>query len=105
MTSAACGPTASTPSNGRRKRQSTASVCPRLAQLFSLARDARSPGGQPVRFNIETKITPSSGTEVPDPVSFAAAVVAAIKGAKMIERVTVQSFDWRTLVEISEDCT
>jgi glycerophosphoryl diester phosphodiesterase len=73
---------------------------PTLAQLFSLARDARSPGGQPVRFNIETKITPNSGTEVPDPVSFAAAVVAAIKGANMNERVTVQSFDWRTLVEI-----
>ncbi len=31
---------------------------PTLAQLFALARDARSPGGRPVRFNIETKLTP-----------------------------------------------
>jgi len=36
---------------------------PALSELFSIARTARSPGGAPVRFNIETKITP--GGEVP----------------------------------------
>jgi len=70
---------------------------PTLQQLFDLARNARSPGGRPVRFNIETKITPTSGDTAPDPERFARAVVDAAKAASMSERVTVQSFDWRTL--------
>ena len=72
---------------------------PTLQQLFDLARDARSPGGNPVRFNIETKITPTSGDSTPDATRYARAVVDAVRGAKMTERVTLQSFDWRTLVE------
>ena len=72
---------------------------PTLQQLFDLARDARSPGGRPVRFNIETKITPASGDTTPDPERYARAVVDAVRAAGMSERVTVQSFDWRTLRE------
>lgn len=73
---------------------------PTLAALFALARSARSPGGAPVRFNIETKITP--GVEVPtaDAATFARAVVTAVLSAGMGDRVTVQSFDWRALVEV-----
>ena len=73
---------------------------PALLQLFELARDARSPGGRLVRFNIETKITPSSGATTPDPERYARAVVDAVRLARMSERVTVQSFDWRTLREV-----
>ena len=73
---------------------------PTLQQLFDLARDARSPGGRPVRFNIETKITPTSGDTTPDAGRYARAVVDAVRAAKMSERVTVQSFDWRTLREV-----
>lgn len=73
---------------------------PTLAQLFALAREARSPGGRAVRFNIETKLTPGSGADTPGPEEFAAAVVAAVRAASLAERVTVQSFDWRTLLEI-----
>lgn len=72
---------------------------PTLQQLFDLARDARSPGGRPVRFNIETKITPTSGDTTPDPQHYARAVVDAVRAARMTERVTLQSFDWRTLIE------
>ena len=75
---------------------------PTLQQLFDLARDARSPGGRPVRFNIETKITPTSGDTTPDPARYARAVVDAVRAAKMGERVTVQSFDWRTLREVKK---
>lgn len=75
---------------------------PTLQQLFDLARDARSPGGKPVRFNIETKITPTSGDTTPDPERYARAVVDAVRAAKMSERVTVQSFDWRTLREVKK---
>lgn len=75
---------------------------PTLQQLFDLARDARSPGSQPVRFNIETKITPTGDDTTPEPESFARAVVDAVRAAKMSERVTVQSFDWRTLREVKK---
>lgn len=75
---------------------------PTLQQLFDLARDARSPGGRPVRFNIETKITPTSGETAPDPERYARAVVDAVRAARMSERVTVQSFDWRTLREVKK---
>ncbi|MGZ9057852.1 MAG: glycerophosphodiester phosphodiesterase [Burkholderiaceae bacterium] len=75
---------------------------PTLQQLFDLARDARSPSGRPVRFNIETKITPASSDTTPDPQRYARAVVDAVRAANMSERVTVQSFDWRTLREVKK---
>ena len=75
---------------------------PTLHQLFELARDAHSPGGRPVRFNIETKITPTSGDSTPDAERYARAVVDAVRAARMTERVTVQSFDWRTLREVKK---
>lgn len=75
---------------------------PTLKQLFDLMRDARSPGGRPVRFNLETKITPTSGDAVPDATRYARAVVDAIRAAGMNERITVQSFDWRTLREVKK---
>jgi glycerophosphoryl diester phosphodiesterase len=73
---------------------------PKLTALFELARDARSPGGAPVRFNIETKITPGAEVPTADAATFARAVVTAVLSAQMGDRVTVQSFDWRTLVEV-----
>jgi glycerophosphoryl diester phosphodiesterase len=70
---------------------------PTLAELFALARDARSPGGRPVRFNIETKLTPTNAVPTASAEEFARAVAREIRAAGMTERVTVQSFDWRTL--------
>ncbi len=69
---------------------------PTLAALFELA----SKAGKPVRFNLETKITPTSGDATPDPETFARAVVEAIGKAGMTQRTTVQSFDWRTLAAV-----
>jgi glycerophosphoryl diester phosphodiesterase len=68
---------------------------PALAELFDLVRHL---GAEHVRFNIETKITPTSGAETPDPAAFAAAFAAAVRAAGMTQRVSIQSFDWRTLV-------
>jgi glycerophosphoryl diester phosphodiesterase len=67
---------------------------PTLADVFELARGV---GASHVRFNIETKLTPTSGADTPDPETFAAAVAAAVRAAGLADRVTVQSFDWRTL--------
>ena len=69
---------------------------PKLSELFDLAKAS----GKPVRFNIETKITPTSGANTPDPATFVKLVLAVIRGAKVADRVTLQSFDWRTLIEM-----
>ena len=69
---------------------------PTLGELFSLV----GASGKPVRLNIETKITPTSGDDTPDPARFATLVVDAVRSAGLASRVTVQSFDWRTLLEV-----
>ncbi len=65
---------------------------PTLGELFAF-------GGPDMRFNIETKIDPTKPTETVTPVQFAQMVVDAVRGARMEHRTTIQSFDWRTLVE------
>ena len=67
---------------------------PVLTELFDLVRGA---GADHVRFNIETKVTPTSGAETPDPETFAAALAKAVREAGLTARVSIQSFDWRTL--------
>lgn len=64
---------------------------PTLAELFELAKASR------VRFNIETKITPTSGDETPDPETFVRAITETARAAGVLDRITIQSFDWRTL--------
>ena len=65
---------------------------PTLAEFYAMA-------GPTVRFNIETKINPTKPDETVEPAVFAKLVVDAIRTAKMERRTTIQSFDWRTLVE------
>jgi glycerophosphoryl diester phosphodiesterase len=68
---------------------------PTLEEVFDLVRRA---GADHIRFNVETKITPTSGDDVASPEIFADAVARAIDKAGLTSRVTVQSFDFRTLV-------
>lgn len=65
---------------------------PTLAELYALA-------APPARLNIETKIDPAKPDEAPDPAAFTRLVVEAVRAAKATDRTTIQSFDWRTLVE------
>jgi glycerophosphoryl diester phosphodiesterase len=67
---------------------------PKLVDLFALVRKA---GNEQVRFDIETKISPLAPAETPDPETFAKTLVAVIQQEGMASRVTIQSFDWRTL--------
>jgi glycerophosphoryl diester phosphodiesterase len=67
---------------------------PRLADVFALVRKS---GNRSVRLNIETKITPERPDETLPPQAFTEAVLKVIHEAKMESRVTIQSFDWRTL--------
>lgn len=68
---------------------------PALAQLVDLVKVS----GRAVRLNLETKLAPAD-PDTPEPASFARAVVEALRRAGVVERATIQSFDWRTLVEV-----
>ena len=66
-----------------------------LDELFVLAKQS----GRTLRFNIETKIAPNDEAgSTPTPQRFAQALVQAIERAGMQRMVTIQSFDWRTLI-------
>ena len=67
---------------------------PTLAELFELVERSK----KPVRFNIETKLSPEAPTQTPDPDTFARLVVEAIRKAGLASHATIQSFDWRTLM-------
>lgn len=67
---------------------------PRLGEVFDLARRS---GANHVRFNIETKLSPKAPADTADPTAFAQALANAVRDAGMAKRVSIQSFDWRTL--------
>jgi len=73
---------------------------PRLADVFALARHA---GNNHVRFNIETKISPEHAQRTLQPVEFARALIALIRAEQLEARVTIQSFDWRTLQVVQQE--
>lgn len=66
---------------------------PTLAEVFALVRQR----GADVRFNIETKITREQPELAPEPEAFVRTLLAEIDRAGLRPRVTLQSFDWRTL--------
>ena len=67
---------------------------PTLAQLFAMPAVQANPG---IRFNIETKIDPRRPEETASPERIVEHLLATIDAAGMAGRVTIQSFDWRTL--------
>ncbi len=80
---------------------------PQLSDLFALA--ARTHPS--VRFNLETKLSPLKPAETVDPETFVTTFVREVRRAGVSDRVTLQSFDWRTLLvskrlapEIARSC-
>ena len=67
---------------------------PTLKELIDLVRRS---GNKDVRLNIETKIDPDHPDESPAPERFVALLLDVLRAEKFEDRVTVQSFDWRTL--------
>lgn len=74
---------------------------PTLASLFAQVQ-ARGADAATVRFNIETKIDPSKPDETAAPEPMVRALLAEIDKANMASRVTIQSFDWRTLTLVGK---
>ncbi len=66
----------------------------KLSDLFALVKRS---GNQHVRFNIETKISPFERAQTPSPDAFVDALLDVIRNNGMADRVSLQSFDWRTL--------
>ncbi len=73
---------------------------PQLADVFALVRRA---GNKTVRFNIETKISPEQPQYTLPPTEFARALIALVRAEKLESRVTIQSFDWRTLQVVQQE--
>lgn len=73
---------------------------PRLADVFALVRRA---GNSTMRFNIETKISPEQPQQTPAPEAFARALIQVVRAEKLESRVTIQSFDWRTLQLVQQE--
>ena len=67
---------------------------PTLAQLFELTAGR---GASTVRFNIETKLSPLQPDLTPEPEAFVRAVLDVARRHGMLGRISLQSFDWRTL--------
>ena len=67
---------------------------PTLAQVLLLPPAA---GNSQVRLNLETKLSPLEPQLTPPPEEFARKLVDQVRAAGATGRVTVQSFDWRTL--------
>ena len=74
---------------------------PTLASLFQAVK-ARNADAQRVRFNIETKVDPTKPDETAGPETMVRALLAEIDKAQMGSRVTIQSFDWRTLALVGQ---
>ena len=64
-----------------------------LDQVFALA-DARHAA---VRFNIETKIEADKRETSATPEQFVDVILATVRAANKVDKVEIQSFDWRTL--------
>jgi glycerophosphoryl diester phosphodiesterase len=69
----------------------------RMAPLSALFERVKALGADKVRFNIETKITPTNPEETASAEAMTAALLRVVRDAGMTSRVTIQSFDWRTL--------
>jgi glycerophosphoryl diester phosphodiesterase len=67
---------------------------PTLQALFDRV---KALGAQTVRFNIETKLSPLKPQETASPQEMVDALLAVVQKAGMQQRVSIQSFDWRTL--------
>ncbi len=70
---------------------------PLLSEIFARYKQAKTCGAKQPFFNVETKISPLAPSETLAPEPFVRALISEIDRAQLRARVTIQSFDWRTL--------
>ncbi len=71
----------------------------RIPTLEQLLRLVRCSGNEQVQLNIETKLRPTEQELYLSPEEFIAALLSVVREQGFLERITIQSFDWRTLQE------
>lgn len=69
----------------------------RFPTLASLFERVKALGANDVRFNIETKLDPGRPDDTVSPEAMTRALLKVIADAGMTARVSIQSFDWRSL--------
>ncbi len=72
---------------------------PTLKEVLLLVECSRN--GQ-VRLNIETKLNPFEPELFPQPTEFVSELLKVVGKHGFLKRVTIQSFDWRTLQEVQD---
>jgi glycerophosphoryl diester phosphodiesterase len=72
----------------------------RLATLGMLFEEVGKRGAKGVRFNIETKLRPDTPGLTPGAEAYVTALLEVVRRHGMAARVTIQSFDWRTLAVV-----
>jgi glycerophosphoryl diester phosphodiesterase len=69
----------------------------RIPTLVALFQRVKALDATHVRFNIETKLNPTQPDDTVNPERMARALLNVVRDAGMLGRVSIQSFDWRTL--------
>ena len=70
-------------------------MVPKLSDLFAMV---AARGNKTIRFNIETKRSPLEPGDTPEPEAFARLLIETARNAGVLDRITLQSFDWSTLI-------
>ena len=74
----------------------------RMPALSTLFKRVETLGNKKIRFNIETKISPEKPNDTVSAAKFARKLLDLVRVHGMASRVTIQSFDWRTLQIVNE---
>jgi len=69
----------------------------RIPTLAALFERVKLLGASQVRFNIETKLNPEQPGDTASPQQLTEALLQVVRDAGLLNRVSIQSFDWRTL--------
>lgn len=64
-----------------------------LSEVFALVDQYHAD----VRYDIETKVDAEKSSRTAAPETFVAVILAAVRAAGKVDRVVIESFDWRTL--------
>ncbi len=71
----------------------------RIPTFKELLKLIQRSGNDSVRLNIEAKLRPMEPEFYPNPEEFIAAILKIVREEGFIERITIQSFDWRAVQE------
>jgi glycerophosphoryl diester phosphodiesterase len=74
----------------------------RMPALSTLFKRVDALGAKKLRFNIESKISPEKHNDTVSAAVFARKLLDVVRVHGMTSRVTIQSFDWRTLQAIHD---